>query len=261
MDAAFAVGKPMPRNATCVFLLLNLCLLAGCARDRSRFATTTDVLSCTRKAIWGQLDPSLVSSVSITVDAIDAKQNQLKTEMTFGWRGPTFESRTALPPSSPSPAVLITKCKDGQCEEGLEHQPPPTFSPAVSRNRMKGFAQLAIELFMRDDVLPGMTWAEKPRVDGARLLLDAKDQSEFNLGVAVDPRTCLPVSASYERASNPGDAFSGRSGDRHVNSTELLDYQVFDGLRLPTHLRMRVDGAPDQEWHVTDAHLVRQQGK
>lgn len=235
--------------------------VSSCERGTApRLDTVEDALACAREALGGRA-LAAVSSLDLTV------QRAPDPAISTG-RPSTSELLLRVPDSfrqvshmEMSPGRVWTTVRgvsrgeaftdaaiDGVSQ--IESQPPDEeFARAVRHQ----FARSSFTWLLADTSLVFVVWSLEPRDDAGIARLAATGPEDFNLTLHLDTATCQPVALTWERAPNFGDGMAGRTSatGRHLVRLDLLEYDTFDGVRLPTRVRLSTDGVLQAEETTT----------
>lgn len=239
-------------------IVASSCTLAS---DRG-FGTAEEALACARDAIGGRKAlasvVSLVVNVESTPDAADATGVRVASEFTFAWpdsyrqvnrlqmpRGGVWTTIKGLSMAEPFVSVA---------NDAARTAPP---GEQYGRGIEQTFAHLSFVWLLRETPVVPLVWSGSVGVDEAHVRLTATGAGNFNLTLWLDKDTCQPRAVSWERRPNFGDAMSGRSAvdGIHVERRDLLDYDTFDGVRLPRRIRLSTDGSPRAEETVVGVRV------
>jgi hypothetical protein len=179
--------------------------------------------------------------------------------MTFRGGG-TFQgvSRFVLPDGSA--AVSVSRVGDGRAVAGTGMSAADVQWRPLDQETARAIHQQHARLlwiwFFRESPRGPVTVAMELASPASSLTLRATGPDEFNLALQLDETSCLPVSATWARSANFGDALAGRAptsedGMYHV-AVDLRNHEDFGGIRVPTRMRWSSDGVPTHEWRVID---------
>jgi hypothetical protein len=218
------------------------------------FQSVAEALACARTALGGEDALASLTSLRVAFDVVPAPTNKagqpMATELVLTFPDTfTKTDRARLVGRE----VVRTRGVIGDRPRGADQ------SAEVLRARRSEFARWAMVLLLRETQAIPLRWSREPQSDAAHVTIAATGPDGFKMGLTLDTLTCHPTAATWERPPSPADAQAGRNATagRFVEGYELSAYKVFDGIRLPTRIRMATDGTPRFEWTITSA-TVRQ---
>jgi hypothetical protein len=221
----------------------------GGAAQRS-IQSAADALACARTALGGENALSSLASLTVAFDVVPVPSNKtgqpMATEMVLIFPDrftKTDRARLAGREVVRTSGVIGDKVWGGDQ------------SAEVLRARRGEFARWALTLLLRETPAIPLRWSPEPKANTVHVTIAASGPDGFNMGLTLDKLTCHPTAATWERPPSPADAEAGRTATagRLVESYELSMYKVFDGIRLPTRIRMATDGTPRFEWTISSA--------
>lgn len=237
----------------------------GCAprAQQPEIRTADQALDCAREAIGGSRVLSNVSSLAVTFDVTPDPANSRGVpstiELVFGYPDKFRLTTIHRIKSRASNALRIVSGFAGDHQfitgdDETQFQKPNQNSLRVLHD---DFARWTLLLLLRSTTVKPLTWAEQLEFAGSDVRIAAASGNDFEAGFLINRSSCQPVAMTWERPSNVGDAMSGRetSSGRHVERRDLLDYGMFDGVRLPTRIRVSTDGIARSEMTLTAAKV------
>ncbi len=233
----------------------------ACSAAQRQLDSASDALSCARAALASDERLGSIASMTVTFeitpDPSNNKGRPSTTELTLGFPD-RFKAidRILLPDHR---ELIQTEGFAGarQFVSGgnqAQVQDPNDDSFRVLRS---SFARWALVLLMRETSVKPLTWSRDLTFEDKEVRISATGADDFNMTLLLDKSTCRPLAAMWTRASNLGDALASRAGTngRHVERWDLLDYTVFDGIRLPMRIRATTDGMPRSERTIISARV------
>jgi hypothetical protein len=243
------------RSAAPVVAMMLLATLAIRPEQR-RFETSAQALACSRTAL-GAAALAGVSKLEVAFAVAPTSTNEAgqRSSTTLELGLPDSFTRTDRLPLPGRDDLVLSRGFDrehdfsGPTSKDAQGGGPDEGS--YRRNRLE-FARWALILLIRETPLIPIVWSAQPAVDGERLRLEGTGADGFNLALLLDTTTCQPVAAEWTRAANFGDGTAGLPATQgnHVERVDLLDYDSFDGVRLPGLLRLSTDGVARFDWKV-----------
>ncbi len=264
VGSAMRSGRKAVRDAGGVALVLIAIAVAACTRGAAaqrQLESASEALSCARAALGSHERLAAVSSLAVTLqitpDPKNPKGRPTTTELTLAFPdGFKKVDRLVLPNRSD---LVLTEGFSGNRQfvsgdKQTQIQDPNDGKLRVLRSE---FARWALVLLLRDTIVKPLTWSPNLTFEGMHVGMSATGQDGFNMTLLLDKTTCRPLAATWSRATNVGDAMAGRApvDGRHIERLDLLDYVVFDGIRLPTRMRSTTDGVPRSEWKILTAQV------
>ncbi len=240
-------------------------MASNCGRGAERrIDTVEDALACAREALGGQA-LAAVSSLELTVQrapnpAIATGRpatNELLFRLPDGFRqvshmemspGHVWTTVRGMSRGAPFTDAVIDRVSP------MEPRPPDEEFVRAVRHQ---FARSLFMWLLSDTPLVPVVWSLEPNDDAGVASLAATGPEDFNLALHLDKTTCQPAAFTWERAPNFGDGMAGRTSatGRHHVRLDLLDYGTFDGIRLPTRVRLSTDGILDADETTTHVRV------
>lgn len=235
----------------------------ACGTEQRRIQTVPDALACAREALGGTRALSAVSSLVVTWETTPDPANKRglpsTTEITLGFPDKFKTTSRTLLPNGKDLVSVQGFSGDRQLSKRVYDQTLVVDEPdeaSLLRNQ-HGFARWALMLLLRETAPRPLTWSQDLTSADQHFSVAASGPDGFIIALLLDKATCQPVAAVWDRAPNFGDGMSGRTSasGRYVERRDLLEYQTFDGIRLPTRIRTATDGIPRSELKLTSARV------